>query len=96
MVDAGASGVVLFNRFYQPSIDPATEKLEITLDLSRPEDTRLPLRWNAILSGEISADLAASTGIHSGLDVVRHLLAGARVARQCPPSMSMGSATLRI
>ena len=81
VADAGASGIVLFNRFYRPSIDPWKETLEISLDLSRPEDTRLPLRWNAILSGNLAADLAASTGVHSGMDVVRHLLAGAKAAQ---------------
>lgn len=81
VVDAGADGLVLFNRFYQPTIDPAKEALVMSLDLSRPEDLRLPLRWIAILSGQMEVDLAASTGVHSGKDVVRQLLAGAMVAQ---------------
>lgn len=81
LVEAGADGVVMFNRFYQPTIDPETEKLASTLDLSRPEDTRLPLRWIAILSGQIDADLAASTGIHTGKDVARQILAGAKAVQ---------------
>ena len=82
VVDAGADGLVLFNRFYQPDIDPEEEAIRVDLDLSRPEDTRLPLRWIAILSGAIQVDLAATTGVHSGRDVIKHLLAGAKVA-QC-------------
>jgi dihydroorotate dehydrogenase (fumarate) len=80
-VGAGADGLVLFNRFYQPMIDPDSESLEISLDLSTPEEIRLALRWIAILSGQIGVDLAASTGVHSGRDVVRQLLAGARVTQ---------------
>ena len=80
-VEAGADALVLFNRFYQPIIDADNQALRISLDLSRPEDIRLPLRWIAILSGELNADLVASTGVHSGKDVVRQLLAGAKVAQ---------------
>jgi dihydroorotate dehydrogenase (fumarate) len=80
-IAAGTDGLVLFNRFYQPTVDPQKEALSIRLDLSRPEDTRLPLRWIAILSGRLKADLAASTGVHSGADVVRQLLAGAKAAQ---------------
>jgi dihydroorotate dehydrogenase (fumarate) len=80
-VEAGADALVLFNRFYQPMIDPDAEALQINLNYSTPEDLRLPLRWIAILSGELKADLAASTGVHSGKDVIRQLLAGARIAQ---------------
>lgn len=81
-VGAGADGLVLFNRFYQPIIDPDRETLRISLDLSTPDEIRLPLRWIAILSGVLDADLAASTGVHTGKDVIRQILAGARAA-QC-------------
>lgn len=81
MVEAGADGLVLFNRFYQPVIDPETESLKINLDLSTPQEMRLSLRWIAILSGSVGADLAASTGVHSGADVARQLLAGAQVTQ---------------
>lgn len=81
-VDAGADAVVLFNRFYQPYIDPDTEKLDVKVDLSRSEDARLPLRWIALLSDRIQADFVANTGIHTGADVVSQLLAGAKAA-QC-------------
>lgn len=81
LVEAGAEGLVLFNRFYQPTIDPDRESLVISLDLSTPEETRLPLRWIAILSSILDIDLAASTGVHTGKDAVRHLLAGARAVQ---------------
>lgn len=77
-VSSGADGLVMFNRFYQPFIDTDTETLKIKLNPSNSEETRLPLRWIAILSEEINADIAASTGVHSGRDVARHLLAGAK------------------
>lgn len=81
VVDAGADGLTLFNRFYQPDISADTEKLKMSLDFSTPAEARLPLRWIAILSEKISTDFAASTGIHSGKDVARFLLAGASVAQ---------------
>lgn len=75
----GADALVLFNRFYQPDID--IETLEITphVLLSTPQDMRLPMRWIAILYGRIALDFAATGGIQKGTDVVRMLMAGARV-----------------
>lgn len=81
VVEAGAQGVVLFNRFYQPTIDPDSESMAIRLALSNPEETRLPLRWIAILSDQINADFIASTGVHSSRDVIRQILAGARATQ---------------
>ncbi|MGC8863146.1 MAG: dihydroorotate dehydrogenase-like protein [Armatimonadota bacterium] len=80
-VEAGADALVLFNRFYQPMIDPDTETLQIGLTFSTPEEMRLPLRWIAILSPDLKADLAASAGVRSGKDVAAGLLAGAKVAQ---------------
>jgi len=79
---AGADALTLFNRFYQPNIDVEKETLAVTLDYSSPAETRLPLRWIAILSAILGgADLAASGGVHTPDDVARHLLAGATVTQ---------------
>ena len=80
---AGADGLVLFNRFYQPDID--LENLEIVpgVILSTPMALRLPLRWIAILFGKIGANLAASSGIHQATDVLKVMMAGADVAMVC-------------
>jgi len=75
----GADALVLFNRFYQPNIDLATLEVVPDLVLSTPFAGRLPLRWIAILYGRIGADLAATSGIHTHLDVLRMLMAGAKV-----------------
>jgi len=80
IIDAGADGLVLFNRFYQPDIDPKTRKVAPALELSSSSELRLPLRWTAILSGRVEASLAVTTGVHTGADVARCLLAGADVA----------------
>jgi dihydroorotate dehydrogenase (fumarate) len=77
--DAGAAGLVLFNRFVQPDIDLATLSVGAGLSLSTSEELRLPLRWMAILRGRIRASLAATTGIHTSTDVVKALAAGADV-----------------
>jgi dihydroorotate dehydrogenase (fumarate) len=79
-VEAGANALVLFNRFYQPDIDPQTRKVAPALVLSSSAELRLPLRWTAILSGRVEASLAVTTGVHTGADVARCLLAGAEVA----------------
>lgn len=80
LVDAGASGLVLFNRFYQPDID--LERLEVTptVHLSRSDDLLLPLRWIAILSPQIHADFALTGGVHSAQDVLKAMMVGAKVA----------------
>jgi dihydroorotate dehydrogenase (fumarate) len=77
---ADASGLVLFNRFYQPDLDLETMDLLLRLSLSTPEEIRLPLRWIGILREHLSMSIAASTGIHSGDDVAKVVLAGADVA----------------
>ncbi len=77
LADGGADGLVLFNRFYQPDIDVVTLRLALDLELSTPAEVRLPLLWIAILHGRVSASLAASTGVESGDDVLKYLLAGA-------------------
>jgi dihydroorotate dehydrogenase (fumarate) len=79
LVDAGADSLVLFNRFYQPDLSPETRKVEPALELSTSSELRLPLRWIALLHGRIRADLAATTGVHTGMDAAKALLAGATV-----------------
>jgi dihydroorotate dehydrogenase (fumarate) len=80
IIEAGADGLVLFNRFYQPDIDPQTRKVTLALSLSSSAELRLPLRWTAILSGRVDGSLAVTTGVHTGADAARCLLAGADVA----------------
>jgi dihydroorotate dehydrogenase (fumarate) len=79
LVEAGADGLVLFNRFLQPDIDLETLDVDPTLHLSTSEELRLPLRWIAILRGRVTASLAATTGVHTWEDAVKLLLAGADV-----------------
>ncbi len=74
---AGADGLVLFNRFYQPDLDLDELVVRPNILLSTPQAMRLPLRWTAILHGRVKAGLAASGGIHSGEDALKMLMAGA-------------------
>ena len=78
---AGANGLVLFNRFYQPDINLETLEVEPNILLSTPMEMRLPLRWVAILHGRVSADLAASRGIYTEEDVIKMIMAGANVTQ---------------
>ena len=80
LVKAGAKGLVLFNRFYQPDIDLETLEVVPNLVLSNSNDMRLPLRWIAILYGRIQADLALTSGVHTAEDVLKAMMAGASVA----------------
>ncbi len=77
LADAGASGLVLFNRFLQPDIDLESMTVSPELQLSSNDEMRLPLRWIAILRGRIPISLAATSGVQSSDDVVKLLLAGA-------------------
>ena len=79
IVDAGADGLVLFNRFYQPDIDLENLVVVPDLQLSTPVELRLPLRWRALLHGRVRASPAATTGIHDHLGAVKLLLVGADV-----------------
>ena len=79
LVDAGADGLVLFNRFYQPDIDLAELALSPNLELSTAKEIRLPLLWIGVLSGRLRASLAASTGVDGVDEVIKYLLAGADV-----------------
>lgn len=73
----GVNALVLFNRFLQPDIDAATESLVNKMVLSTPEEMKLPLRHIALLYGRVDLDLAITSGIHSGIDGARAVLAGA-------------------
>ena len=75
--NTGIAGITIFNRFYSPDIDIETLNVITTDVLSSPHDFILPLRWTGILSGIMSCELAASTGIHSGETAIKFILAGA-------------------
>lgn len=79
----GADGLVLFNRFYRLDIDPDTLKVVGGNPYSTQDELHTSLRWILLLAGRIDADLAATTGIHDGRDVVKQLLAGATVTQLC-------------
>ena len=80
-VQLGVHGLVLFNRFYQPDLDLDTLEVVPRLELSQPFEMRLPARWIAILRPQLGPDvsLAASSGVHTGTDVVKGLMVGADV-----------------
>ncbi len=94
LVDAGANGIVLFNRFYQPDIDLEELEVRASLDLSTSADLRLPLRWTALLSGTIDADVALSGGVQESTDVVKALLAGASAVMTTSSLLHHGAAHL--
>ena len=92
--EAGADGVVLFNRFYQPDID--LENLEVVpnLSLSSRYELRLRLRWAAILYGHIKADMALTGGVHTAEDVLKTMMVGAKVAQMASVLLHYGVHTL--
>lgn len=77
LTEAGADGLVLFNRFYQPDINIEALEVQPNVLLSTPQAMRLPMRWIAILYGRLDVDLAATSGIHKSQDVLKMLMAGA-------------------
>jgi dihydroorotate dehydrogenase (fumarate) len=93
--DAGADGLVLFNRFYQPDFD--LEQLEVVpnLTLSTSDDLRLPLRWIAMLYGRVPVDFALSGGVHTAEDVLKAMMAGASVAMMTSELLAHGIARAR-
>jgi len=92
---AGADGLVLFNRFYQPDIDLETLEVTPNVILSTPHAMRLPLRWVAILHGRIKASLAATSGVHTAHDVLKMLMAGADVTMMCSALLKHGPGKVR-
>jgi len=90
----GADGLVLFNRFYQPDIDPETLDVTLDLELSTPAELLLRLRWIAILHGRLRASLALSGGVHDGLGAVKAVMAGADVVQVVSALVQSGPARL--
>ncbi|MDS4027619.1 MAG: dihydroorotate dehydrogenase-like protein [Candidatus Contendobacter sp.] len=96
--DAGADALVLFNRFYQPDFD--LDRLEVApnLQLSTPDEIRLPLLWIAVLYGKLRASLGATRGVHTPVEVVKYLMAGADAVMTTSALLKNGAdylATLR-
>ncbi len=87
---AGADGLVLFNRFYQPDLDIKALEAKRRLVLSTSEEMLLPLRWVAILHGQVNASLALTTGVHTWEDVVKAIMAGADVVNVCSVLLEEG------
>ncbi len=96
-VDRGADGLVLFNRFYQPDFDLETLEVVPRLELSRPSELRLPMRWIAILRPQLgpTVSLGATSGIHGGTDAVKALMVGADVAMSTSALLHNGPGHLR-
>jgi dihydroorotate dehydrogenase (fumarate) len=94
LVEAGADGLVLFNRFYQPDINLDELRIKPDIVLSSPVNLRLPLRWTAILRGRLDASIAASSGVHTGEDVVKLILAGADVTMMTSALLKYGPSHL--
>lgn len=97
VVDAGADGLVLFNRFYQPDFDLESLDVVARLELSHPWELRLPMRWIAILRPQLprGVSLAATSGIHAGTDAIKALLAGADVTMMTSALLRHGPAHIR-
>jgi len=93
--EAGADGLVLFNRFYQPDIDLETLEVTPSLELSSSFEKRLPLRWIAMLRPHLKGSLAATTGIHTAKDVLKMLLVGADVAMMASVLLYSGPGILK-
>jgi dihydroorotate dehydrogenase (fumarate) len=83
LVDAGAKGLVLFNRYYEVDVDLDEKHFVATIGLSAPSEMLLPLRWIGLSAGEIECDLAGSTGVHDVEGIVKMLMAGATVVQVC-------------
>jgi len=96
LVAAGANGLVIFNRFYQPDID--IEELDVTpaLELSTPSELRLRLRWLAILSSRLETSFGATGGVHSAPDAIRAIMAGATVVQLVSCLLRFGPEHLRL
>lgn len=92
--EAGASGVVMFNRFFQPDVDLEAMSVSPTLELSNRYELRLALRWIAMLYGRVEPDMAATGGVHDGSDAIKALLVGATVAQMASALLRQGAGHL--
>jgi dihydroorotate dehydrogenase (fumarate) len=90
LVDAGADGLVLFNRFYEPDIDLDDLSVDPVLELSTPGEMRLVLHWMALLRGRVDTCLGATSGVHDAEGVVKLLLAGADVTMMASALLAHG------
>ncbi len=90
LVDAGARGLVLFNRFYQPDFDLEALEVVPNLVLSNSDELRMPLRWIAILYGRVQADFALTSGVHKTTDIVKAMMAGAKVVMTASALLKKG------
>jgi dihydroorotate dehydrogenase (fumarate) len=93
--EAGADGLVLFNRFYQPDIDVENLEAEPTLHLSDPSELLLRLRWLAIVAPIVQIPLAVSGGVHSGMDAIKAVMAGASAVQVVSALLKKGPEHLR-
>ena len=93
---AGADGLVLFNRFLQPDVDPETLSVTAGFGLSSPAEARLPRTWIALLAGRVGASLGATTGVEDPADVARYLLAGADVVMTTSALLRHGPGHARV
>ena len=89
--EAGANGLVLFNRFYQPDFDIEALEVVPTISLSHPSELLLRLHWVGIMYGNVSADLAVTGGVHDATGVLKSMMAGARVAMMASALLHSGS-----
>jgi dihydroorotate dehydrogenase (fumarate) len=94
--EAGADGLVLFNRFYQPDIDPEALEASRHLVLSSPVELPLRLRWLAILSGRLNASLAVTGGVHGAVDAIKAVMAGAHAVQMVSALLRRGPEYLRL
>jgi dihydroorotate dehydrogenase (fumarate) len=92
---AGADGLVLFNRFFQPDIDPEGLVASRQLPLSHPSELPLRLRWLALLSGRVGASLAVTGGVHTARDAVKAVMAGAHAVQVVSALLQRGPAYLK-
>ncbi|NUN16134.1 MAG: dihydroorotate dehydrogenase-like protein [Myxococcales bacterium] len=93
--DGGANGLVLFNRFYQPDLDLETMSVVARLDLSHSFEMRLPMTWIAILHNKVPADFALTSGIHTGQDILKAMMAGAKVVLVASELLKSGLKRIR-